>query len=90
MGLFFQNVQNVGCLPSQILKNGPIIISREFLEMGTFFGKNDPLKRVRVSRLRRHIPVQVKSEYRGGFYSMQSEQGVAFDSIRNLNQRVSK
>ncbi len=55
IGPFFQNVQNFGCLPSKvptnfgcsqcehpkILKNRPIFREKS-LEMGTFFGKNDP------------------------------------------------
>ncbi len=49
-GPFFQNVQNFGCLPSKISKifrcsheNRPTF-REKFLEMGTFFGNNDPQK----------------------------------------------
>ncbi len=61
MGSFIQNVQNFGCLPSKIskiLKNRPIFQEKS-LEMGTFFWQ-------RVSRLGRHIPVQIKFEYPPG------------------------
>ena len=68
MGPFFQNVQNFGCFLIQNFYNFWVfainrpIFQEKYLEMDTF-GKNDPLKRIRVSRLGRHIPVQIKSEY---------------------------
>ena len=45
----------------KILNNWPIFCEKS-LEKGTFFGQNDPQKRVRVSRLGPHIPVQPKVE----------------------------
>ncbi len=47
---------------SKIFKNRPIFQEKS-QEMGTFFGKNDPQKRVRVLRLGWHIPVQIKFKY---------------------------